>query len=86
VCSQSNAGASKGGEYASAGAGFEALLDGAKQSHFNMLRVWGGGIFERDDFYDIADELGIMVRRLLDAPESLARAIPRNTPTSIVLL
>ena len=36
--------AGKGGEYTSAGVGFEALLGGAKQVHFNMLRVWGGGI------------------------------------------
>lgn len=27
----------------------------------NVLRVWGGGIYEKDEFYDLADELGIMI-------------------------
>jgi beta-mannosidase len=27
----------------------------------NMLRVWGGGVYESDDFYDLSDSLGIMV-------------------------
>jgi beta-mannosidase len=26
-----------------------------------MLRVWGGGMWERDDFYALADEYGVMV-------------------------
>ena len=28
---------------------------------FNLLRVWGGGLIEKDAFYDLADELGLMV-------------------------
>lgn len=27
----------------------------------NMLRVWGGGIYESDEFYNIADEFGILI-------------------------
>jgi beta-mannosidase len=40
---------------------FRRLLCDAKESGFNMLRVWGGGIYERDIFYDLCDSLGIMV-------------------------
>ena len=38
----------------------ERLLRSAKLANMNMLRVWGGGIYERDSFYEIADRLGIM--------------------------
>ncbi|WP_276354937.1 beta-mannosidase [Cohnella caldifontis] len=33
----------------------------AARSNFNMLRVWGGGIYEAEDFYELCDEYGIMV-------------------------
>lgn len=37
------------------------LLQSAKEVHMNMLRVWGGGVYESDAFYEIADELGILI-------------------------
>lgn len=40
---------------------YRTLLQDVKEANMNMIRVWGGGIYERDLFYDLADELGILV-------------------------
>ncbi len=37
------------------------ILQAAREAHMNMVREWGGGYYESDDFFDICDELGIMV-------------------------
>ena len=40
---------------------YEALLRDCVAANMNMLRVWGGGIYESPDFYDLCDELGLVV-------------------------
>lgn len=39
----------------------EKLLTHCRNSHFNAIRVWGGGNYPKDDFYDACDRLGIVV-------------------------
>ncbi|WEK38282.1 MAG: glycoside hydrolase family 2 TIM barrel-domain containing protein [Candidatus Pseudobacter hemicellulosilyticus] len=40
---------------------YRQMLLMAKEANMNMLRVWGGGIYEDDYFYDLCDSLGIYV-------------------------
>ena len=40
---------------------YDRLLRMAKDAHMNMIRVWGGGFYEEDVFYDLCDRLGLMV-------------------------
>lgn len=40
---------------------YQEIIDHAINANFNTIRVWGGGIYENDDFYDICDEKGLIV-------------------------
>ena len=40
---------------------YEHLLALARNAHMNMIRVWGGGVYEDEAFYEACDRLGLMV-------------------------
>jgi beta-mannosidase len=40
---------------------YRELVRQAKGANFNMLRIWGGGLYERAAFYDACNEFGIMI-------------------------
>ena len=55
---------------------YKTLLTYAKDGNYNMLRVWGGGIYEKEIFYELCDEYGILVWQDImfacqDAPENV---------------
>jgi len=42
-------------------ANYRRILESARDANMNMIRHWGGGYYETEEFYSICDELGIMV-------------------------
>ena len=37
------------------------LLTSAQASNLNLIRVWGGGMYPDDHFYELADSMGLLV-------------------------
>lgn len=58
-------------------ADFLALL---RNAHVNLIRVWGGGLIESEDFYELCDEYGIMVWQEFPQSSSGIDNIPSQDP------
>ena len=69
------------------------LLEDARLAHFNAIRVWGGGYYPSDAFYDICDELGLLVWQdfmfacaYYDLTESFEKSITAEAVDNILRL
>lgn len=40
---------------------YKTVIQNARQQNFNMIRLWGGGQFEKDEFYLECDKNGILI-------------------------
>ncbi len=59
-------------------ADYKRLLGLIQQSSSNLLRVWGGGLREKQAFYDLCDELGLLVWQEFPFACMFLGSIPRN--------
>ena len=64
----------------------ERLLTLAKRAHVNLLRVWGGGLIEKESFYDQCDRLGIMVWQEFIQSSSGIDNIPSTSPDYVQVI
>ena len=39
----------------------DIMLTNAVKGNQNMIRIWGGGIYQRDYLYEVADRMGLLV-------------------------
>ena len=57
---------------------YAELLHHARAANINLLRVWGGGLREKRAFYDLCDEMGILVWQEFPFSGNLLTRFPRN--------
>ena len=65
---------------------YEKLLTIARDAGVNLIRVWGGGIIESEDFYDLCDRYGIMVWQEFIQSSSGIDNVPSKRPEFLELI
>ena len=64
----------------------EHLLRLAAEANVNLLRVWGGGLIETEEFYALCDRLGLLVWQDFSLSSSGAASVPAADPEFVELL
>ena len=62
------------------------LLELARRANVNLLRVWGGGLIESEEFYALCDELGLLVWQEFSMSSSLMESVPSDDPEFVGLM
>ncbi|WP_020620452.1 glycoside hydrolase family 2 [Paenibacillus daejeonensis] len=65
---------------------YEWMIRLAKHGNINMIRVWGGGLIEKPEFYELCDRHGIMVWQEFIQSSSGIDNIPSKRPEFLALL
>ena len=64
----------------------EHLLRLLARAHVNLVRVWGGGLIETPEFYDLCDRLGLMVWQEFSQSSSGIDSAPSDDPAFVRLM
>src|SRR4051795_11017409 len=62
------------------------LLELAARAHVNLLRVWGGGVIESEEFYAHCDRLGLLVWQEFSQSSSGLESVPAGDPEFVATL
>jgi beta-mannosidase len=65
---------------------YSRLLKLAKEANVNLIRIWGGGLIEKEVFYRLCDELGLMVWQEFTLSSSGLESLPSTKPEYLRML